>query len=179
MGRDKALLALHGTPLVDRAVAILRPVTSEVVLACGPDDRYADRGLARVFDRVADGGPLAGLEAALAHAQALDDPWVCTLACDVHGATPALFRALLDHARARVAQVCMLTSPDGPEPLCAVFHRDTLDPVRAALSAGERRMISFHGSVRVAALAASAAGAGALLNVNTPAELSAPLETTA
>jgi len=69
MGRDKALLPWGGTAdLLGHAVARLASVTGDVALLCGPERRYADRGVAVVTDLGAEGGAIAGLLAGLEHA---------------------------------------------------------------------------------------------------------------
>ena len=69
MGADKAGLRLSGPTLLERAVAELDSIAAETLLACGPASRYAELGRPLVLDRCADGGPLAGIEAALARAR--------------------------------------------------------------------------------------------------------------
>lgn len=142
MGCDKALLELSGRSLIERAVAVLEPLSSRVLLACGSSERYPDMGLPLVLDQRRNGGPLAGLEAALA---ATSTPWLAVLACDMPGVSPVLFEELLRHSVAGDLDVCILAGERGLEPLCGVYHKRCLAPVRAALDHGERRMISFHG----------------------------------
>jgi molybdopterin-guanine dinucleotide biosynthesis protein A len=195
MGRDKAELVVEGRTLLERAAATLASVAHEVVLACGPEPRYAHRGLELVLDRVPGGGPLAGLEAGLARLAERGDGserpehpqcpqsngWLVALACDMPRADARVLALLLERARARDLDVCLLASPDGLEPLCAVYRASCLEPVRAALAAGERRMVAFHGRVAVgvlhtdelAPLGAELAGSAA--NLNTPEELAAEL----
>jgi molybdopterin-guanine dinucleotide biosynthesis protein A len=66
-------------------------------------------------------------------------------------------------------------TPEGPEPLCALYRSGCGAAVRARLLAGDRRMTSFWPDVRVrtlegAALAAFGDPRALFLNVNSPAE---------
>ena len=70
MGVDKAGLEVRGRTLLAGAVEVLTALTPRVVLASGGTSRYAELGHEEVLDRVADAGPLAGLEAGLAAARA-------------------------------------------------------------------------------------------------------------
>ena len=79
MGQDKATLEVAGERLLDRAVEALSGHVNEVLLACGAEERYADRGLRLALDAGADLGPLGGLGAGLAQART---EWVLLLACD-------------------------------------------------------------------------------------------------
>jgi molybdopterin molybdotransferase len=76
---------------------------------------------------------------------------------------------LLAHAARDELDVCLLETERGTQPLFGVYRRACLPAVRAALEAGERRMVSFHGSLTVGALRVEADGVA--LNVNTPDEL--------
>lgn len=178
MGADKARLELEGKSLLERALGAFDGLASARILATGRAPRYPELGLPCVLDRRPDGGPLAGLEAALEWMvqNGAEQGWCLTLACDMPYAAPAAFEALL--AEAQGADACLLAGPRGAEPLFAVYHPRVLRAVRAALDAGERRMIAFHrghGAVRVRSLPAerlpAPLGLRCLCNVNTPGEL--------
>ena len=170
MGRDKALLVLAGEPLVGRAARVLAAVAPRVLLACGSAPRYAELGHELVLDREAHGGPLAGLEAVLARLEGADAVYACALACDMPYVDESVFRTLLARARASHAEVALLETDEGPEPLCGVYHRAALPAVRAALARGARRMIAFHADVRVVAVSEAELGRGRARNLNTRAE---------
>ncbi|MEW6072334.1 MAG: molybdenum cofactor guanylyltransferase [Planctomycetota bacterium] len=181
MGRDKAGLDLGDRTLLERTVAIVAGRAPRVLLACGPAARYRELGPELVLDRSPDAGPLAGLEAALARLAEGEgrEGWLLVLACDMPRARGEVFDLLLERARARRADACLLATGAGLEPLYAVYHTRCLPAVRAALAAGERRMVSFHagfGPLAVATLAAAElppalGGEGCARNLNTPREL--------
>ncbi len=172
MGFDKALLVDdQGRTMLERARQTLSPLAGEIWLACGAQARYAELGLPLVLDERADGGPLAGLEASLERSSTR---WLAVLACDMPRVSPDTMAGLLRHAEAADLDACWLQSSAGAEPLCAVYSRACLAPVRAALDAGERRMIAFH-SYPVAGRALRLAGLDATdssltQNLNTPAD---------
>jgi len=172
MGRDKARLVLAGTTLVERAAAALSPVTRRVLLASGTTERYPELGLEHVLDGEAGGGPLAGLAAALARVEEGGATHACVLACDMPRARAAEFEALLARS-AQGADVCLVATEGGMEPLFGVYATRVLPAVRAALARGERRMIAFHGDVAVATLDERALAPGCARNLNTPAEFAA------
>ena len=142
MGRDKALLELDGRTLIERSLEALSGVAASSLVACGPEPRYAQLGLPLALDGVPDGGPLAGLCAALEETRT---PWLCVLACDMPRASADVLRALLARAHDQDLDGCLLRTPSGVEPLFGVYRSSCLEAVRAALARGERRMISFHG----------------------------------
>lgn len=180
MGEDKARLELAGRSLLERAIACLEPVSDRVLLACGAEPRYAWTGCDVVIDSFPGGGPLVGLEAALAALVDTDAEWVAVLACDMPRVEAQVFAELLREAHTRELDVCMLASERGPEPLCAVYHRRCLAPLRAALARGERRVTGFHDepvveegprTARRLAVGTMTASEDVVLNLNTPADL--------
>ena len=173
MGRDKAGLVLAGEALVARAARALTGLVPRVLLASGRTLRHPELGLECVLDRETGAGPLSGLEAALARLAAEGVARACVLACDMPRANTAALRALLARARATDADVCLVETEAGPEPLFGVYHARVLGAVRAALARGERRMISFHPGLRVLAVPESELGPGCARNLNTPEEFRA------
>ena len=174
MGRDKAVVELDGVTLLARALATLDRVAAPVVLACGPEPRYAEHGRALALDRVADGGALAGIEAGLARHAA---GHVCVLAVDLPAVRPELFAALLARVRDEDLDACLARSPGGLEPLCAVYHTRLLPRIRALLDQGERkvtdaldRRLDGLPNARFSWIDV-APEHGAHTNVNTPADL--------
>jgi molybdopterin-guanine dinucleotide biosynthesis protein A len=166
MGRDKAGLLLEGRTLLERALAVLDALVPEVVLASGAAPRNPELGRACLLDEEAGVGPLAGLAAALAHAEGQGMERICVLACDMPAVTPEVLRGLL--ARAGAAEVCLLATEKGLEPLCGVYHVRALPAVRAALARGARRMDSFHAEVRVERVPEAELAPGCARNLNTP-----------
>lgn len=144
MGRDKALLPWQGGTLLDHAAARLRAVCGQVRVLSGPGSRYRDRGFPVDVDALAEAGPLAGLATALAVAAPRP---ALLLGVDMPFATPDLLAYLRDALSGWDAVVP--STEEGPEPLCAAYGPACLDPVRDALTAGERRMTSFWPRVRV------------------------------
>ena len=169
MGRDKALLPWGGATLLDHAIARVSRVCGEVAILCGPRARYGDRGRRLVLD-AAEGGPLAGLAAALDDAAGAD---ALCLAVDLPNATVELLAALaaLDPAADAVVPV----TARGPEPLCALYRAACRGPVARRLARGELKMTSFWPDVRVRALEGAALAAFGdperlFANVNAPGD---------
>ena len=170
MGRDKALLPWGDGTFLDHAVARLRQLTSDVRILCGSEPRYGDRGVPLVVDVSKDAGALGGVYSGLL---ALERPYALFLAVDLPDVPPALLAALVAHAPGWDAVVPR--SPRGPEPLCAVYAKSCLPPLRACLAQGEHRMTAFWPEVRGRTLGPSELAAFGdadrlFANVNTPAD---------
>jgi molybdopterin-guanine dinucleotide biosynthesis protein A len=173
MGHDKARLLLAGSPLIERAVQALEEVTSRVLLASGAQARYPELGLECVLDAEAGAGPLAGLAAALAQLERGGATYACVLACDMPRVEAGAFRVLLARAVEHDADVCLVATEAGPEPLFAVVHVRARAAVEAALARGERRMLAFHPGLCVVTVHEAELGPGCARNLNTPEEFRA------
>lgn len=198
MGRDKARLAIEGVPLAEHVARVLEQVLSEVVLvvADAADPRFPDRE--KVVDRFPGCGPLAGLHAALLHANEsrLGARWkdgdedapprpVLLAACDLPGVTPELVRHVLgnpclvedgpqaedeDLPRARVPKV------NGRlHPLFALYAPGCLEVADDHLKHGVLEMHEFLRALRVTELPLTPElpwyESALLVNLNRPEDL--------
>lgn len=175
MGQDKALMPFLGRPLIVRLVERLRSAQTGLWLVANRPEAYEFLGLPVVSDRVQGQGPLGGLLTALASAPS---DLVGVVACDMPFLNPAL---LLAQARLLIAEgvdVVVPRSPEGLEPLHAIYRRDVCLPaVQMALEAGKRRMIGWFETVKVRELQPEEAAVydpllRSFVNVNTPDEFS-------
>jgi len=146
MGQDKALLPWGPGTLLDHAAARLASLTTDVRILCGPEARYADRGLRLpVVTDVAPGhGAMSGLHAGLlAQGSSLG----LYLAVDLPEVPDLLLRALLAGAPGFDAVVPVTRR--GPEPLCAVYGPACGPAVARCLEDGNVKMTAFWRDVRV------------------------------
>ena len=165
MGRDKALLAVHGAPMVMHVVSALSSAGCHPVQAIGGDRRaLAALGLDVVDDGHPGEGPLGGVITALA-ASAESTLAVVVVACDLPQLTERTLRvvmAALGDADVAVART------DRLQPMCAVWRRTVLQPLRDAFDAGERRVESVLSRVKFVEVPVNRQD---LANANTPGDL--------
>jgi molybdopterin-guanine dinucleotide biosynthesis protein A len=171
MGRDKALLPWGGSTLLDLAIDRLRACCGTVGLLCGPDPRYADRGVALVPDLVPGAGPLGAVMSGLAWLRGSAGLF---LAVDL----PAVPVALLTHLIGSIGDwdAIVPVTDRGPEPLCAVYTSACLEPVQRRVRDGDLKMTSFWPDVRIRKvgrdeLAAFGDPDALFHNVNSPGDL--------
>jgi molybdopterin-guanine dinucleotide biosynthesis protein A len=149
MGSDKALLPWGEATLLDHALARLRKLSDDVRILCGPEPRYQDRGAPVVTDAEPPTGSLIGVLSGL---RVLERPLGLFLAVDLPNVPVELLRHLA--TLTAEAEVVVPEGARGPEPLCAVYGRDCLEPVRRAVARGDLKMTSFWPEVRVRRVAA-------------------------
>jgi molybdenum cofactor guanylyltransferase len=168
-GADKSALVVSGARIIDRALAALSPIASEILIVGDQRDRYAGLGIPVVADLVAGAGPLGGIYTALVSAR---HPWVLVVACDMPFVSTMLFDALVEAIDDAVDAVAP-RSARGLEPLCAVYAQRAAPVLRRRVDAGRLRLGEMLAELRVREIAGATLSAldddGRLFeNVNTP-----------
>jgi molybdenum cofactor guanylyltransferase len=164
MGRDKALLPIDGSVLVERTAEVVRAAAGSVTLIGAPG-RYSHLGLPVLPDLVPDGGPLCGLHTALKITRA---DWNLVVACDMPGLTVAFLGDLLAAAQQLGCACLAPQTGSGLHPLCAVYHRRSADAVEFAI---QHKSLKMHDLLKsLGAVSWPVADASLLENVNTPLE---------
>ncbi len=131
MGQDKAKLKLGSRTLLQMVSAKMREWFPVVVVSVRQPRGESD--LPQVCDGMVDGGPLAGLAAALDWA---GTSWVYLVACDMPFIESEVIEFL---ARQRAGHQAVVAIVDGqPQPLAAFYARDCLSEARNILG-GEGR----------------------------------------
>jgi molybdopterin-guanine dinucleotide biosynthesis protein A len=86
-------------------------------------------------------GALGGLYTVL---KAAKHPFVAAVACDMPFANPGLFKYELDILSKTSADVVISSTPEGLEPLHAVYRAETCLPViKSALDAGKLKLVGW------------------------------------
>ncbi len=164
MGRDKALLVLDGGTLLERIAGEVRRAAGSVTVI-GQPARYGLLGLPCVADLVEGCGPLGGLYTALSTTTAT---WNLVVACDMPRVDAGLFAMLFDAAGNCGRLALVPTTGGGFQPLCAVYHRDLLPAVSAAVAKKSLKMHDFVSTID--AYPFHAPDPTVFSNVNTPEE---------
>ena len=164
MGRDKALLPIEGSLLVERTAEVVRAAAGSVMLIGAPE-RYAHLGISVLPDLVENFGPICGLHTALNMTRA---DWNLVVACDMPSLTAGFLSDLLAAAQ-QLGCACLAPQTDsGLHPLCAVYHRRAADAVEFAI---EHKRFKMHDLLKsLGAVSWPVADASLLENVNTPLE---------
>lgn len=164
MGRDKALLPIEGSLLVERTAERVRAAAGSVTLI-GEPARYTHLGLPVLPDLVEEGGPICGLHTALKTTRA---DWNLVVACDMPGLTAGFLSDLLAAAK-QLGCACLAPQTGSAlHPLCAVYHRRASDAVEFAI---QHKCLKMHDLLKsLGAVSWPVADASLLENVNTPLE---------
>ncbi|MGH7495577.1 MAG: molybdenum cofactor guanylyltransferase [bacterium] len=143
MGRDKALLPLGNTTVIEFLMARLRQVCEEVIVVTRLEQPYSSLGASVLFDLMPDKFSLGGLYSGLLQSPAQVN-FVC--ACDMPLISPSVVSYLLELLTDFDVAVPRLEGQ--VEPLCAVYTKACLPAIHARLLAGDLRMSGWFDSVR-------------------------------
>jgi molybdopterin-guanine dinucleotide biosynthesis protein A len=166
MGSDKARLRA-GARLLLEVVASRVAEAADGVTLIGPPRAFEDLPFPCLADLRPGLGPLAGLETALESSR---DEYNVVASCDIPGIRAADLRRLLAVCRETQALCVLARDPSGRRhPLCAVYRRECLPIVGAALDAGRLRLLEFVEELRAVDVPIDAV----LHNLNTPEDWAA------
>jgi molybdopterin-guanine dinucleotide biosynthesis protein A len=171
MGSDKASLEIAGASLIARAVRLLESVTGNPTIIASTS-RYSSLGTPVVADDWPDCGPLGGIATVLRESKT---PRNLIIACDLPYLTKAWLDFLVGRALKSSAEAVVPMNERGPEPLCAVYHKNAENRIRAGVEGGVRKVTDSFASIRVEYLEPSewkAFDSEGLLfkNINSPAD---------
>jgi molybdopterin-guanine dinucleotide biosynthesis protein A len=122
-GVDKSSLHIGAEPILDRQLAILRPLTPHVTIISAADDV------------VPGAGALGGLYSALVKAPTEQ---VLVIACDMPFISAPLLEAIVKAGED--VDVALPRDERGRHPLCASYHRRVAPHLRRSIDAGALRI---------------------------------------
>lgn len=147
MGEDKALKLFLGRPLIQRVIDRLNPIADELIVTTNHPEDYSFLNLRLVQDLIPERGALGGLYTALASATG---DLVAVVACDMPFASSNLIETAGRLMVEEETDVVIPESPEGLEPLHAVYRRITCVPaIEAAIAADKWKVISWFPQVKV------------------------------
>jgi molybdopterin-guanine dinucleotide biosynthesis protein A len=173
MGENKALKPFLGRPLIERVIGRLESIADDLLITTGSAQGFDFIKARQVADVRAGLGPLGGLYTGLSAARFST---VAMVACDMPFASAPLVVASAGILLQEERDVVIAESPDGFEPMHAVYRRETCLPaIAASVEQGQLRVVSWFPGVRVRRLTADELrrydpDGLAFWNVNTPDE---------
>ncbi|MDH3997442.1 MAG: molybdenum cofactor guanylyltransferase [Desulfuromonadales bacterium] len=168
MGRDKASIEVSGLTLAARSLDLLQRYFSKVVIA-GDRPDLARPGVS-VLPDIYPGSAMGGLYTALRSAPT---DWIFVAPCDMPYPDSRILELLV--ARRHGYDAVVPKTPEGYEPVFAVYHKRCLPIMESMLKQGNYRIYAFYQRINICYLDWQAMPEGwrrSLLNVNTQEDLS-------
>lgn len=167
MGQDKAFIELDGEPLYLKSFNLLRNLFSTIIIA-GDRPDIAAEGIPPIPD-IFPGSALGGLYTGLEHIQT---DWMFVAPCDMPYPNTEIAKLLISKRDGFDAVVPR--TPDGYEPVFALYKKTCLPHMEAMLRNNEFRIYDFYQRIRVHYLDwldLPGNWERSLMNVNTPEQL--------
>jgi molybdopterin-guanine dinucleotide biosynthesis protein A len=171
-GRNKALMAVQGEPILDHIYQTFQTLFASIVLVTNHPLDYLRWDLQIVSDLFRQRSSLTGIHSALFHART---PHVFISACDTPFLQPDLVR-MLTAAVAPGIDLVVPRTADGYEPLCAVYSARCMPVVENLLRRKIYKIQQLFRKVRLRVipeqhLRKSDPELLSFVNINTPAQL--------
>jgi len=149
-GENKALVSVLGKPLIVRLASQLASDGLGVTCVVQNLSDYAHLGMPMIEDGVAHGGPLAGVSAALGHANQLGIQWCFISSCDTLNWKTEWRAALLAAIQSRPESLAAVLS-DGTEdefrPFPGLYRSELWELASALWGEGVCSMRKFHQAI--------------------------------
>jgi len=168
-GADKGLQDLRGRPLVAWAIERLAPQVDHLLISANRNlAQYAAFGYPVLPDEIPGfAGPLAGLHAALSHA---DTALVASAPCDSPWLPGDMVVRLLAALQESTADLAVAHTPERAQPLCCLVRRSVLPQLTSYIAAGGRKVMDWQASLNTCRVIFDG-GAKAFSNINTTEDL--------
>ncbi len=167
MGRDKAMLQLDGKALFKRSLALLQQFFSTVLIAGDRPDLSCSE--IKAIPDIYPGSALGGLHTGL---QAAETDWIFVAPCDMPYPDTRIVEHLL--AARNGFDAVVPRTPEGYEPVFALYHKNCLPQMETMLQQNEFRIYDFYQRIVIRYLDPVELPEGwqrSLINLNTPAQL--------
>jgi molybdopterin-guanine dinucleotide biosynthesis protein A len=167
-GADKSALVVDGASILERQLAVLRPLTPHILIVVSDESRHPEAGVQVVRDRIGGAGSLGGLYTALLEAPTEQ---LVVMACDM----PFLTAPFLSRLAALGAGVDAAIPRDarGLHPLAAAWSQRAAPHLAEHVARGQLRILDALAGLVVREiepqeLAQFDRDGRLLMNVNTP-----------
>lgn len=168
-GVPKALCEVGGVAIVDRILAVMRPLFSDLVIVANDPAPYRGRpGVAVVPDVFKGCGPIGGIHAGL---RAITRPGAFVVAGDMPFLSPKPIVRVCEAARAGAFEIAVPCSERGFEPLHAYYARSVAPLFEDAILRGRYKIRRAVADCRMAYVPFCADELDVFRNINSPGDL--------
>lgn len=170
MGSNKSLLDVGGEPMIQRIYRTMEEIFADVIIVTNEPELYRFLPCRTVHDLWPGSGTMVGIHAGLAACDATD---AFVVGCDMPFLQPALIRHLV--SLKDDSDVVVPRTPDGLQPLHALYRRSSLKVIERYLQDGDLSMMHLLGELRTRQVIAGEMESmdhsfSSFINVNTPEE---------
>jgi molybdopterin-guanine dinucleotide biosynthesis protein A len=136
MGVEKAFLDVCGQRVIDRVYGSLKAITSNIIIVTNSPLLYQQLPARIVTDLIPHQGPLGGIFTGLFYTTSFP---ALVLACDLPFVTSEFLKFLLSYWNESLDALIPKT-PDGHQPLCAIYGKGAIPVLEVQLKRGDLRL---------------------------------------
>ncbi|MFC1782585.1 molybdenum cofactor guanylyltransferase [Planctomycetota bacterium] len=178
-GVDKARLVIDSTPLIERAVELLRDWFAEVLIVSNGQRHYEFERVKLLADEKPNCGPLMGLYTAL---KASRHELNLVLACDMPYVSRKLVQMMMETETSGNYDVVTPVVNGYREPFLAVYHKQALEIIKRNLDRNRYKMTGIFEQMNVGEISEERLRQidpelKNFININTPEDLEAAQKT--
>ena len=144
-GRNKAFIRIGEKTILDRIMASIVPIFSEILLVTRQPELYKGYQLKVVEDIFESRSSLTGIHAGLVHAASA---YAFVVPCDAPFISPGLVRYLIDQAEDSLDAVIPV-SGDHYEPLCAIYSKRCIPFIEDQLQRKDFKIINMFDKINL------------------------------
>ncbi len=141
MGTDKALLAIEGKTLLERAIRLIQPICTSILVSSN-NPAHQQPGIKIIPDEIRNCGPLAGIYSCMKESET---DWNFVISVDAVFVEPEFIRSLI--AEIGAANVIVPLHTGGSEPLIALYHKNSLGAMQTMLETKDYKVNNLFGKV--------------------------------
>lgn len=138
-GAKKAFLSIGEERLIDRNIRLYRELFDEVIIVTNTSRDYLDLDLTIVTDIVTGKGPLGGIYTGLFFCPS---DYAFVAACDMPFLNGDFIRFMMEKVRRN--DIVVPETPDGLQPLHAIYSRRCLSAIRRCIDKGMLKVTDFY-----------------------------------
>lgn len=128
-GKNKSLITINGSTIVERNLEILHDVFDEIIIISNEPDAYMGYSKVKVVqDIYPNKGPLSGIHSALSHSS---HNGVFVFACDMPNLDKEIILKQMRYFSEKRDMIIIPKTHTGIEPLHAIYPKDSLPEVEA------------------------------------------------
>ena len=171
MGKNKAFIEIDGIPIIQRIYNLFKTLFSEILIVTNETELFENFEAKIYRDIIPNRGALGGLYTGISYASFQH---AFCVACDMPFLRGPVIRYLIE--KIGDYDVVVPRTPDGLEPLHAVYSKNCSDPIRKIMDQKHPKIIDLYPMVKVKIVDENEfrsldPARESFLNVNTPEEL--------
>lgn len=171
MGANKAFIPIDGVPIITRIYTLFKDLFQEVIIVTNQSDLFKDFDSPIHTDLLPSKGALGGLYTGIFFS---GSQHTFCVACDMPFIKKSLVQLLINNTKDE--DVVVPRTRDGLEPLHAIYSKNCLEPIKAAVDQGKHKITDFYDLVKVKIVEEKEflhldPLRESFINVNTPEEL--------